>query len=81
MCDETEGIRREMCATINANAGPRAELEAKYGQVWDTDELVRDYQALGFMAPFIIVRRRADGVKGSMMFQHDPRFYHSFQPQ
>lgn len=81
MQDETEGIRREMCATINSNPGPRAELEAKYGQVWDTDELVKDFQALGFMAPFIIVRRRSDGVKGSLMFQNDPRFYHSFQPQ
>ncbi len=27
------------------------------------------------MAPFVIVRRRADGVKGSLEFQHNPRFY------
>ena len=81
MQDEAESIRRQMLATINSNPGPRAELEAKYGQVWDTDEMVRDFQALGFAAPFVIVRRRSDGVKGSLMFQHDPRYYHSFSPQ
>ena len=41
MIDETEGIRREMVATINANAGPRAEFEAKLGQVPDTSQLQR----------------------------------------
>jgi hypothetical protein len=81
MFDETEGIRREMTATINANAGPRAELEAKHGQVWDTGELQDEFQVLGFAAPFVIVRRRSDGVRGSLLFQNDPRFYYSFQPQ
>jgi hypothetical protein len=81
MSDNTEGIRRQMVGEINTNAGPRAELEAKFGQVWDTDELCRDLQALGFMAPFIIVRRRSDGKRGSLMFQHSPRFYFSFSPE
>ena len=39
MCDETETIRREMVATINADPGSRPDLEAKHGQVWDTSEL------------------------------------------
>jgi hypothetical protein len=81
MFDETEGIRREMVATINANAGPRADLEAKYGQVWDTSQLQDDFQVLGFAAHLVVVRRRADGVRGSLMFQNDPRFYYSFQPE
>jgi hypothetical protein len=80
MFDETEATRREMVATINANAGPRAELESKYGQVWDTGQLQDDFQVLGFAAPFVIVRRRSDGVKGSLMFQNDPRYYYSFEP-
>jgi hypothetical protein len=81
MCDETETIRREMVATINADPGSRLDLEAKHGQVWDTSELQNDYQVLGFMAPFVIVRRRVDGVRGSLMFQNDPRFYYSFSPE
>ena len=79
--DETEAIRREMVVTINANAGPRAELEAQHGQVWDTSELQNDFQVIGFLAPLVVVRRRSDGVRGSLMFQNDPRFSHSFQPE
>ena len=81
MYDETEGIRRQMVAEINANAGPRAELEAQHGQVWDTSELQNDFQVVGFAAPFVIVRRRSDGVRGSLMFQHDPRLYYGFGPE
>lgn len=81
MSDPTEAIRRELVAQINAEPGSRAALEAEYGQVWSTDELQDEFQALGFMAPYIIVRRRADGVRGSLMFQHNPRFYFSFSPE
>jgi hypothetical protein len=81
MPDDTEYIRRGMCAEINANAGPRAELEAKHGQVWDTAELGRDFEVLGFAAPLVVVRRRSDRVRGSLMFQHSPRFYFGFQPE
>ena len=81
MIDETEAIRHQMVATINADPGSRADLESRHGQVWDTAELQNDFQVLGFAAPFVIVRRRADGVRGSLMFQHSPRLYHSFSPE
>jgi hypothetical protein len=32
------------------------------------------------MAPLVVVRRKADGVKGSLEFQHMPRYYFGFQP-
>jgi len=81
MSDPTEAIRRQQLAEINAEPGSRQALEAQHGKVWSTDELQDEFQALGFMAPYIIVRRRSDGVKGSLMFQHSPRFYFSFQPE
>lgn len=80
MSDPTEAIRRERVAEINAVPGSRAALEAQYGQVWDTDELSEEFEATGFMAPLIVVRRRSDGIKGSLEFQHSPRFYFNFQP-
>lgn len=80
MRDETEGTRRVMQAVVNAGAEERTATEAKYGQVWDTQELGRDFEVLGFAAPFVVVRRKADGVKGSLMFQHNPRYYFSFTP-
>ena len=81
MIDDTEMIRREMVATINADPGSRPDLEAKHGQVWDTSQLQEDFQVLGFMAPVVVVRRRSNGIKGSRMFQNSPRFYYSFSPE
>ena len=80
MNDPTETIRRERLAEINVVPGSREDLESKYGQVWDTDQLSEDFQVIGFMAPIIAVRRRSDGVKGSLEFQHSPRFYFNWQP-
>jgi hypothetical protein len=77
---DVERIRRGMAAVINSSPSSRDELAAAHGPVWDTGDLQRDYEVLGFAAPFVVVRRRADGRTGSLMFQHRPRFYFSFQP-
>jgi len=81
MGDPTEGIRREMVAEINAEPGSREALEAEHGQVWDTGEMSAEFNALGFMAPFIAVKRKSDGVKGTLIFQHMPRFYFDFREE
>ena len=80
MSDATENVRRQMLGEINAAPGSRAALEAAHGQVWDTGELAGDFEVMGFMAPLVVVRRRADGVKGSLQFQHTPRLYFGFEP-
>jgi hypothetical protein len=79
MADETEPIRRKRLAEINAEPGSREALEAEYGQVWTTTELSEDFEVLGFLAPYVVVRRKADGAQGSLEFQHQPRFYFNFQ--
>ena len=82
--DETEQIRRSRLGVINsAVASPDADterkrLEAEYGQVWDARQLAQDFEILGFMAPYVVVGRRLDGRKGSLEFQHSPRFYFNF---
>ena len=78
--DPTESSRRQRVAEINADPGSREALEVQYGQVWDTSELQQDFTAMGFAAPFVIVRRKSDGQKGSLEFQHNPRFYFNFTP-
>ena len=57
----------------------RGGLEERLGQVWDTTQLQQDFEVLGFQAPYVVVRRRSDGVRGSLEFQHDPRFYFCFR--
>ena len=80
MSDPTEAARRQRLVEINSEPNDRAALESRYGQVWDTAELSRDFEVLGFSAPLVVVRRKCDGVKGSLEFQHQPRLYFSFKP-
>lgn len=47
---------------------------------WNTQEVQADFEILGFAAPFVAVRRRADGVKGYLQFTHNPRVYFGFTP-
>lgn len=77
--DPTEGPRRAMVAEINREPSDRERLEALHGQVWDTEELQRDFTVTGFLAPFVVVRRKSDGAEGSLTFQHWPRFYWGFR--
>ena len=81
MTDPSEAIRRQRLVEINTEPGIREALESQHGQVWDTQELRRDFQVLGFAAPLVVVRRNSDGVRGSLEFQHQPRFYFNFQPE
>ncbi len=77
--DGTEEIRHMMVREMNAEPGGREALEAKHGQVWSTDQLRNDFEVLQFAAPLVVVRRRSDNKRGSLMFQHRPRFYFNFQ--
>jgi hypothetical protein len=77
--DPTEQARRERMVELNPGTPDRAALEAKYGQVWDTEELSRDFEVLGFQAPFVVVRRKEDMTVGSLEFQHHPRFYFNWK--
>ena len=79
MSDPTENIRRRERAEINGHPRNREELEAKHGAVWNTEELRRDFDVLGFLAPYVVVYRKSDGRKGSLRFQDCPRFYFGFQ--
>ena len=79
MTDPSERLRRARLAEINADPGDRAALAAQYGQVWDPQELAQEFDVLGFLAPFVVVRRKSDGQKGSLEFQHHPRYSFRFQ--
>ena len=73
MTDETESFRREMLAT----GQPQRDL-AQAEQRWTTDQLREEFEVIGFLAPFVAVKRLSDGAKGSMEFSHSPRFYFNF---
>jgi len=80
MTDDTEPFRRARVSELAAQqTDNRAELEARYGQVWNTAELGAEFSVTGFMAPYVIVRRKSDDALGSLEFQHSPRYYFTFQ--
>lgn len=79
MTDQNEDIRKQMVAEINAEPGSREYLEAQHGQVWTTSELSNDFEVIGFMAPVVVVIRKSDRQKGSLFFQHSPRFYYGWE--
>lgn len=45
-----------------------------------TDEMLEEYEVLGFALGFCIVQRKSDGVKGTLDFDHAPRRYYNFVP-
>ena len=74
--DPTAPERRRMIAS----GQPQVDLAADDGQRWTTAELQRDFQVLGFAAPFVVVRRRSDGQRGTLEFTHSPRIHFGFVP-
>ena len=80
--DTTENARRELLGVINAEPKERRSARKRlYGQVWNTTELGQDFEVIGFLAPYVGVQRKSDGVRGSLLFQHWPRFYFRFLPE
>lgn len=83
--DNTESIRRAEVAQINSSVQSddketeRQRLTKEYGQVWDTNQLSDDFEVIGFMAPYVVVRRKSDHKKGSLQFQDRPRFYFNWK--
>lgn len=57
----------------------RTDLEIHVGHVWSTKELTRDFDVISFLAPYVSVVRKIDGQKGTLKFQHLPRFYFNFK--
>ena len=48
-------------------------------KTWSTTELQRDFEVLGFAAPYVDVRRKSDGARGTLEFTHRPRVYFGWQ--
>jgi hypothetical protein len=76
--DPTESIRRDMVATGQPATDLAEELGID-GPIWTTETVSQDFEIIGFMAPFVVARRRSDGQKGSLEFTHSPRVYFNFQ--
>ena len=74
MTDPTEDLRRGLQNMVNSGEIPPE------GQTWTTGQLREQFEVEGFLAPFVVVRRKSDRVRGTLMFRHHPRVYFRFEP-
>jgi hypothetical protein len=58
-----------------ATGQPLVDLKVHEGQTWTTAELQREFEIQGYLAPFVVVKRRSDGAVGALEFTHSPRVY------
>ena len=77
MIDNTAAARVAMLPGMTDDLAARV---AAGEPVWTTAELTADYDVTGFMAPFVVVKRKSDGATGSLMFTHSPRYYFGWAP-
>jgi len=59
----------------------REGLEHQYGTVWSTEEVTREFEITGFLAPRCSAIHKETGIKGTLQFTHSPRFYFNFIPR
>lgn len=50
------------------------------GDTYDTAALQEEFTVEGFSAPYVVVRRKSDGQRGTLEFKNQPRVYFNFQP-
>ena len=73
-------VLQDRFATMEAGE-IRATLETTYGaDVWTSAELLDVFEVSHFEPPYVHVIRKVDGVRGTVVFVDEPRFYFSFQP-
>lgn len=76
MSDDTAPRR---AAQLPAMAAALAAAIDRGEPVWDTAALRRDYRVEGYLAPYVVVTRKADGQRGTLRFTHNPRVYFGFE--
>ena len=59
----------------------REKLEAEHGKVWDNGEARLEFEVIGYMLPLTIVRRRFDGVIGTLNSTMGRSYYFDWQPR
>jgi hypothetical protein len=64
--------------TLLSEPRSREELASVFGQVWNEQQLAEDFEVLGFNDEAVDVRRKADGLVGSLDYQDKPRYYFCF---
>ena len=74
MSDETAAMRQYLI-----DSGQADKDLAGADKTWTTSEMTAEFEVLGFLAPYVVVRRKSDSKTGSLQFRHSPRVYFGWQ--
>ncbi len=72
--------RRKKQPRIIPPSKTRAELEREHGRTWDVQELAHDFVITSIIGTTVVVRRKSDGVVGTLSYQSNPSLYFNFIP-
>lgn len=65
-----------------ADAPEQVKREQEEGRpIWTTTSMQAEFTVEAFAAPFVLVKRKSDGVRGTLQFTHVPRFYFAWVPE
>jgi hypothetical protein len=79
MNEHEEGVQLAQRVLIGEIPETLRKVLAAGEPTWTTERLREDYFVDGFFAPLVAVRRKSDGVRGTLMFSHQPRLYFRFE--
>ena len=79
MCSRVKCVETGECKMVETDVILN-ELKERYSEVWDTEQMQKTFEVLGFSMGYCVVVRREDGQKGSLDFCHSPRYYYNFMP-
>lgn len=68
-----EAISDEVCPATRSGRHERVV------PAMTTDQMRSLYEVVAFAAPYVEVRRRSDGARGVLSFDHAPRYYYNFE--
>lgn len=74
MSEETAAMRQYMI-----ESGQVDRDLAQADKTWTTSEMQAEFDVVGFAAPLVVVRRKSDGVLGTLEFRHSPRVYFGWE--
>lgn len=74
-CTVTDDVEVDLLRERSTAKAELALALVRGEETWDPETLGRDFAVQGFMAPFVMVKRRSDGAVGTLKFVHAPRIY------
>lgn len=69
---------KENPSSASSSTGTKTPEDYDEDKTWTTEQLLEEFEVLGFAMGFCVVKRKSDGQMGSLSFHHAPRVYYDW---